>query len=158
MTCQKQKAYTPSLAHMNTASGFTKTFHRGQKRSLSCHIDLTYFSFLSNSTSPWFLTHLIISSPLGTSFCFHNTSLSYTAHQWPLLRFISDSSHFYVSSAAILPSPTNIYLLYYVSSLLVRSSTHSFLQPIHSPHSNQSDLLKMKIIRILGLTYTHYYI
>lgn len=67
MTCQKQKAYAPSLAHINTASGFTKTFHRGQKRSLSCHVDLTYFSFLSNSTSPWFLTHLIISFHLGTS-------------------------------------------------------------------------------------------
>ena len=33
------------------------------KRSLSCHIDLTYFSFLLNSTSPCFLTHLIIFLP-----------------------------------------------------------------------------------------------
>ena len=48
---------------INTASGFTKTFHRGQKRSLSCHIDLTYFSFPLNSTYPWFLTHLIIFLP-----------------------------------------------------------------------------------------------
>lgn len=71
---------------------------------------------------------------------------------------ISDSSHFYISSAIILPSPTNIYLLYYFGSLLVMSSTHSSLQPIHSPHSNQSDFLKMKLIRILGLTYTHCYI
>lgn len=117
---------TPILPH-NTASGFTKTFHRGQKRSLSCHIDLTYFSFPLNSTYPWFLTHLIIFLPswnqllLSQHLTFlyssstttpHGSSLTLLISTFPLPPFYLHllTSISYIASVASLWCPLPILL------------------------------------------------